>query len=179
MLLPVKNPNPCCPLKSQSTDICLKLFLTVLVYKQCLMWLKWSVHISLLIQVRQIFIGESNIMKKLFYDKYTANCLIQIRNFLLNKILIDGLAWFGLLVDYCDVFISCLDSHSDGIHLLQMIHWWASDVMLNFSKYCIFWCMFIYVLDSLRVNPFSEKIVFLGEPFLYHYQRNHTIAKRL
>ncbi len=110
--------------------------------------------------MRQIFIGESNIMKKLFYDKYTANCLIQIRNFLLNKILIDGLAWFGLLVDYCDVFISCLDSHSDGIHLLQMIHWWASDVMLNFSKYCIFWCMFIYILESLRVNPFSEKNYF-------------------
>ncbi len=30
----------------------------------------------------------------------------------------------------CDVFISCLDSHSDGTHSLQRIHWWASDVML-------------------------------------------------
>ncbi len=29
-------------------------------------------------------------------------------------------------------FISCLDSHSDGTHSLQKIHWWASDVMLNF-----------------------------------------------
>ncbi len=29
----------------------------------------------------------------------------------------------GLLVDYCDVFISCLDSHSDGTHSLQRIHW--------------------------------------------------------
>ncbi len=37
-------------------------------------------------------------------------------------------------VDYCDVFISCLDSHSDGTHSLQSIHWWASDVMLHFSK---------------------------------------------
>ncbi len=34
----------------------------------------------------------------------------------------------------CDVFISCLDSHSDGTHSLQRIHWWASDVMLHFSK---------------------------------------------
>ncbi len=34
----------------------------------------------------------------------------------------------------CDVFISCLDSHSDGTHLLQRIHWWASDLMLNLSK---------------------------------------------
>ncbi len=29
----------------------------------------------------------------------------------------------GLLVDYSDVFISCLDSHSDGTHSLQGIHW--------------------------------------------------------
>ncbi len=38
------------------------------------------------------------------------------------------------VVDYCNVFISCLDSHSDGTHSLQRIHWRASDVMLNFSK---------------------------------------------
>ncbi len=37
-------------------------------------------------------------------------------------------------MDYCDVFISCLDSHSDGTHSLQRIHWWASHVMLHFSK---------------------------------------------
>ncbi len=48
--------------------------------------------------------------------------------------LTDGLEWYGLLVDYCGVFISCLDSHSDGTHSLQRIHWWASDVMLHFSK---------------------------------------------
>ncbi len=41
-----------------------------------------------------------------------------------------------LLEDYCDVFIGCLDFHSDGTHSLLRIHWWASDVMLNFSK-CI------------------------------------------
>ncbi len=32
------------------------------------------------------------------------------------------------------LFISSLDSHSDGTHSLQMIHWWASDVMLHLSK---------------------------------------------
>ncbi len=42
--------------------------------------------------------------------------------------------WTGLHVEYCDVFISCLDSHSDGTHSLQMIHCWASDVVQNFSK---------------------------------------------
>ncbi len=50
------------------------------------------------------------------------------------KLVKNGLEWCGLLVDYCDVFISCLDSHSDGTHSLQRIHWWASDVMLHFSK---------------------------------------------
>ncbi len=40
--------------------------------------------------------------------------------------------WSG--VDYCDVFNSSLDSHSDGTHSLQMIHCWASDAMLHFSK---------------------------------------------
>ncbi len=32
---------------------------------------------------------------------------------------IDGLEMCGLFVDYCNVFISCLDSHSDGTHSLQ------------------------------------------------------------
>ncbi len=40
--------------------------------------------------------------------------------------------WSG--VGYCDVFISCLDSHSDGTHSLLRIHWWASAGMLHFSK---------------------------------------------
>ncbi len=44
-------------------------------------------------------------------------------SFSLHNKLTDGLEWCGLLVDYCDVFISCLDSHSDGTHSLQMIHW--------------------------------------------------------
>ncbi len=54
--------------------------------------------------------------------------------FEVKHMLTDGLEWCGLLVDYCDVFISCLDSHSDGTHSLQRSHWWASDGMLHFSK---------------------------------------------
>ncbi len=41
--------------------------------------------------------------------------------------LIDGFfflqAQLFLPVDYCDVFISCLDCHSDGTHSPQRIHW--------------------------------------------------------
>ncbi len=58
----------------------------------------------------------------------------KLTSFSLHKTLIDGLQWCGLLVDYCDVFIRCLDSHSDGTHLLQRIHCWASDVMVHFCK---------------------------------------------
>ncbi len=61
-------------------------------------------------------------------------CFLQTCSFSLHKMLIDELEWCGLLVDYCDVFISCLDSHSDGTHSLQRIHQWASDVILHFSK---------------------------------------------
>ncbi len=51
----------------------------------------------------------------------------------MHKMLFDGLEWCGL-PDYCDVFISCLNYHSDGTHSLQRIHLWVNDVMLNFSK---------------------------------------------
>ncbi len=50
----------------------------------------------------------------------------------LHKSLIDGLR--SIIMYYCDVFISCLDSRSNGTHSLHRIHLWASDVMLNFSK---------------------------------------------
>ncbi len=42
-------------------------------------------------------------------------------SFSLLKTFTDGLDWCGLLEDYCDVFISSLDSHSDGTHSLQCI----------------------------------------------------------
>ncbi len=45
--------------------------------------------------------------------------------FSLHKILLYG--WESLLVNYWDIFISCLDSHFDSTDSLQRIHWWASD----------------------------------------------------
>ncbi len=35
----------------------------------------------------------------------------------------------GLLGDYCDFFISCLDSHFGGTHSLQSIHLWIGDAL--------------------------------------------------
>ncbi len=46
------------------------------------------------------------------------------RSFWLLNMLTDGLKRCGLLVYYWDVFISFLNSHSDGTHSLQSIHWW-------------------------------------------------------
>ncbi len=72
--------------------------------------------------------------------------------------------WSG--VDYCDVFISCLNSHSDGTHSLQRIYWWASDVMGNFSiseeetNSSTSWVFWGWVNVS--------KLSFLKEQFLYY-----------
>ncbi len=56
--------------------------------------------------------------------------------------LIDALESCEILVDYY-VFVS-------------LIHWWASDAMLNFSKRN----NLIYILDGLRVSTFSENFHF-------------------
>ncbi len=66
---------------------------------------------------------------------------------------------------YCNVFISCLDCHFDGTHSLQRMHWWASDVMVNFSKYFPIKKQLVYILDSLRIFKFS----FLGELCFFFY----------
>ncbi len=95
--------------------ICLELFWTVLTCKQCLICAYFapdSDEITFSLEKAILCIDDSTC------------------------ILIDGLESCGLLVDYCDIFISCLDSHSDGTHSPQRIHWWTSDVMLNFLQIC-------------------------------------------
>ncbi len=77
------------------------------------------------------------------------------QSFSFHNILIGPLEWCGLLVDYCDVFISCLDSHSDGTHSLQSIHCWAIDINLHFSK-----SVPINKQIHLRVGKFSENFNF-------------------
>ncbi len=122
---PVEKSIPCCPLTSEYTDIFVKnCFGMIFLIKDCLIcaYLYSDSH-------RYIFswLKVKNIMMDWI-------CFLQICSFLLQKTLIDGLELCRLLVDYCDVFISCLNSHSDGTHSLQKIHWWASDVMVYFSK---------------------------------------------
>ncbi len=106
-----------------------------------LLWLvncAWFVQISLLIQTRPLFNS-----RKRYYGLWTLilgnnvlmmDLILKKHSFSLLKMLTDGLDWSGLLVDYYDVFISCLDSHSDGTHSLQRIHCWDTDAETRFSK---------------------------------------------
>ncbi len=80
-----------------------------------------------------LWIMDSYFSQKWQFEVKTPLRFLQTCRFCLLKMLIDGLERCGLLVDYCDVFISVLDS-SDGTHSLQRIHWWASDGMLHYSK---------------------------------------------
>ncbi len=58
-----------------------------------------------------------------------------------------GVVWIT-----CDVFISCLNTHSDGTHSLQKIHWWASDIMRSFSKSVLIKKQTHLHLDGLRAG---------------------------
>ncbi len=82
----------------------------------------------------------------------------------------------------CDVFIRCLDTHSDGTHSLQRIHWWASHIMLYFSKSVPVMKTFIYILDGLRVSTFSSNVNFgVGFAFNIHYVKpsQHVLELRI
>ncbi len=63
-------------------------------------------------------------------------------------------------------FISCLDSHSDGTHSLQRIHWWASDGMLHFFKSVPMQKQTHWHLEWPEGEYIFNKCSFLGELFL-------------
>ncbi len=93
--------------------------------KQICQWiLMWKKNMGM-----DFFTGETVIMNYwlIFWPEATLHVNGSlITNTRLHKILIDGL-------DSCALkWISCLDSHSDGTHSLQMNT--ASDVMQHFSK---------------------------------------------
>ncbi len=151
----MKKSIPYCPLTSKSSNVFfLDLFWTVFA---------WSIYFSLC-----IFLIQTKLFhwRKQYYGHNVTNILIMHLKFSLHQMLIDGLEWCGLLVDYCDVFISCLDSHSDGTHSLQRIHWWASDVMLHFSKSVLMKKQTHLHLEWPEGECIFSKFPFLGELFL-------------
>ncbi len=124
----------------------------------------WSVHISLLIQIKLLFHWRKQYYGLVLQSEATFFRLKMMDLFLSNTQLSssqDVNWWTGVVwitCGLCDVFISCLDSHSDGTHSLQRIHWRANDVMLHFSKSVqIKKQKLIYILDGLRGSTFSAK----------------------
>ncbi len=112
--------NGCC---QNEVYICLELFWTVFhdfffFLKKAILWIEvsyFSNGLKLNILVMDLFLTNMQLLATYDFNWWSG---------------VHGV----LLVDYYDVFISCLDSHSDGTHSLHRIHCWASDVMLHFSK---------------------------------------------
>ncbi len=78
------------------------------------------------------------------------------------------------------MFYQLLDSHSDGTHSLQRIHWWTNDVMLHFSKSVLMRSKLIYILHSLRANFSFVCTVPLKWKCTYHIKQknfSHTHYK--
>ncbi len=95
--------------------MCLEMFWTVLACKWCLICAYFSPDSD-----EMTF---SYFRWKLKVVKVFMIHLLQTCSFSLQKMLTNELESCGLLVDYCNVVISCLDSHSDGTHSLQRTHW--------------------------------------------------------
>ncbi len=83
--------------------------------------------------------------------------------------------WTGVTCGLLWCFYQLLDSHSDGTHSLQRIHWWASHVMLHFSK--SWWRnKLIYILDGLRMSIYSVNFHFWVN-FSFNSLRSLTWAR--
>ncbi len=69
-----------------------------------------------------------------------------------------------LVVDYCDVFISCLDSHSDGTHSLDpLVSKWCNNKLIseNFNELITFLAVFnIWVNYSFNCSLKAHQIKF-------------------
>ncbi len=126
----------------------------------------------------------------------------KVKNVLMMELFITNMQLLEmLLVDYCDD----LDSHSDGTHSLQRIHWWASDVMLHFSKSVpinepihlhLGWPEGVFISENLNFGwtiplnhlsckkitiqislllPFEAQQVFILDPCVYSCMQMHTL----
>ncbi len=90
----------------------------------------------------------------------------------LHKTWIDGLMDWWSLVDYCDVFIGCLDSRSDGTHSLQRIQeiWSMMGLLVNIETslfvtvLCLCLCYFyLFMFQQDILLEFEGKMQNLRE----------------
>ncbi len=121
------------------------LFRAVLACKRCLICADFSPdsdQTTFSLEVALLWIMDSYFGQKSHFE---------VKNVLMMDLFLTNMQLDRSGVDYCDVFISCLDSHSDGTHSLQRIHCWANDA--TFLQ--IWWRnKLIYILDGLRVSTF-------------------------
>ncbi len=85
-------------------------------------------HISVLIQTRHLFHWRKQYYGQRIFArgnglKFKHALMMDFfrDSFLFRKTLINGPQSCGLLIDYCNVFVSCLGSHSDGTHFTPLV----------------------------------------------------------
>ncbi len=120
--------------------IYLETFWAIFTCKLCLIWAYFSPDSD----KKAI---QSFEVKKHIYDEFVCSFSLHDINW-----------WTGVI--FVDVFISYLDSHSEGTHSLQRIHWWASDVKLFFFFMSSDEETLIYILHLYRWSKLSANVHF-------------------
>ncbi len=97
-----------------------------------------------------------------------------------------GMDYLWIIVMF---FISCLDSHSDGTHSLQSIHWWASDEMLYFSKsdeetnsstyLMVHFQQIVIFAWTLHLNPDKDSFAYHNCNVTYRFLRAKDFGSKL
>ncbi len=92
------------------------------VSRQVYWWnLIWEDHRGWIFSLEEVLLWIINSFCPEWLEVKNVNYLfviLQKCSFSLQMMLTDRLESCRLPVDYCDVFISCLDTHSDGTHSL-------------------------------------------------------------
>ncbi len=151
---------------SSSEKVHLLLSSHIKIHQHISLKLIWTVFSCKLCLICAYFSPDSDEMT--FFNEEINITVLFLTNMQIftSQDIINGLEWCGLLVDYCDVFISCLDSHSDGTHSLQRIHCWAGDGMLHFSKSVLMKKQTPLHLGWPEAEYIFSKFSFLSELFL-------------
>ncbi len=133
----------------------LKPFRTVLACKQCLS----CAYVSLNSDETTFSLENAILWIDLYFIRdqrfKVQNALCMMYLFIANM----------QLVDYCDVFISCLDSHSDGTHSLQSIHCWDSD-----ETTYLFW--------PVLIKMYKRVLIFFSLKKKKKLNRTHSNARK-
>ncbi len=121
--------------QNQSKQICEWIFLAC---KRCLICAYFSPdsdHTTFSMEKALLLIKDSYFSQKQQFEVKNV-LMLDLFQLLSSQ---DVNWWTGVVWITCDVFISCLDSHSDGTHSLQSIHCWDSDyVYMDISNLIIY-----------------------------------------